>query len=135
MSIRDFKRLEVREVMEKAVTNTKDASLEVVYSQISASPSEMVEIVDDQNILVGIATKTAMTRGLLEHGKRAPIDRAMYKNPFSIRGDKTVEEAIETMNEKRVDKLPVVDSEGKAIGVISRSGIMKQIGRFLSIRL
>ena len=135
MSIDEFGKLSLRKVMNRPVTNTVKSNIEIVHHQLSASPSEMVEIVNDQGKLVGVATKTSVMKGLLDHGKTAKIEQAMYKDFTSITDDKTVEDAIQLMNEKKIDKLPVVDAEGKIVGIVSRKELLRKAGSFLSLRL
>ena len=117
MSTEELDKMSIKNVMKPPVTNIKENNIEVVYHQLFATPSEMVEIIDDDK-LVGIVTKTAIMKGLLEHDKTEKIEKVMYKNFTSINDDATVQDAIQLMNEKKVNKLPVIDGEGKIVGTV-----------------
>lgn len=135
MSIDEFDKLPLRKVMSEPATIPQDKSIENVHYQLSASPSEIVGIVDDKEKLVGVATKTSVMKGLLDHGKKAKIEEAMYTGFISITDDKTVKDALQLMNEKKIDKLPVVDAEGRIVGVVSRKELLRKVGSFLTLRL
>jgi len=135
MSVAEIKKLKVTEIMDKPVINTEDSNLELVYTQLLATPQEMVAIVDDQNALKGVVTKTRIMKGLLDQGKRAKIGEVMYKNPVSIKDNQTIEDAIQILNENKLDKAPVVDSNGKLVGVVSRESMLRKVGSRLSLRL
>jgi len=49
----------------------------------------------------------------------------MSKKIFYVRPEDTIEEAARIMSEKHVRRLPVVDNEGRLVGVISRSDILR----------
>lgn len=49
----------------------------------------------------------------------------MTKNPLSVRGDDSVEQAAVLMVERHIGGLPVVDEENKVIGIITDSDIFK----------
>jgi arabinose-5-phosphate isomerase len=71
--------------------------------------------------LVGIFTHGDLAR-LLEGDaaldKRAPIERLMGRNPKTIGPDELVEEATRRMKEHRVDQIPVIDADGRPIGLL-----------------
>jgi len=135
MSIDKLDEMSIRNVMKPPVTNIKESNIEVVYHQLFATPSEMVEIVDDDDKLVGIVTKTAMMKGLLKHDKNEIIEEVMYTNFTSINDDSTVHDAIQLMNEKKVNKLPVINDQGEIVGTISRTNVLNKMKSFLSLRL
>jgi len=134
MSTEDLDKMSIRNVMKPPVTNIKESNIEVVYHQLFATPSEMVEIIDDDK-LVGIVTKTAIMKGLLKHDKTDKIEKVMYTNFTSINDDSTVQDAIQLMNEKKVNKLPVIDDKGKIVGTVTRNNVLRKMRSFLSLRL
>jgi predicted transcriptional regulator len=136
LSTAQFNKLLVKEVMQKSLEINENSTIEIVSAQLAASPSEMVEIVNDKGELTGTATKTSVMKGLLQGASKSDeIKKAMYNNPLNIHEDKTVEEAIQTLNENQVDKLPVVDKDGKLVGTISRKDLLSKAGSFLKFKL
>ncbi|MCT7968572.1 CBS domain-containing protein [Laspinema sp. D1] len=53
------------------------------------------------------------------------VGEVMTKNPQTIRPDKSLREAAELMHEKGVHRLPVIDSAGKPIGILTRGDIVR----------
>ncbi|AFY81459.1 CBS domain-containing protein [Oscillatoria acuminata] len=53
------------------------------------------------------------------------VGEVMSTNPQTIRPEKSLREAAELMHEKGVHRLPVIDSEGKPIGILTRGDIVR----------
>ncbi|MCT7974848.1 CBS domain-containing protein [Laspinema olomoucense] len=53
------------------------------------------------------------------------VGEVMTKNPQTIRPEKSLREAAELMHEKGVHRLPVIDSAGKPIGILTRGDIVR----------
>ncbi|MCT7977363.1 CBS domain-containing protein [Laspinema olomoucense] len=53
------------------------------------------------------------------------VGEVMTKNPQTIRPEKSLREAAELMHEKGVHRLPVIDSVGKPIGILTRGDIVR----------
>jgi acetoin utilization protein AcuB len=56
---------------------------------------------------------------------RLKIKEIMSKNPITIPMDYTVEETAEVLLKNRINGAPVVDNEGKVMGVITQTDILK----------
>jgi arabinose-5-phosphate isomerase len=78
-------------------------------------------IVDEAGLLRGIFTD-GDARRLLETGEmkhlHAPVDDFMGKSPKSIGPEALVEEAQRLLQEFHIDQVPVVDGEGRPIGLL-----------------
>jgi CBS domain-containing protein len=53
------------------------------------------------------------------------VGEVMSKNPVTITPDKTVKEAAQLMHDRNVHRLPVLDSEGQVIGILTRGDIIR----------
>ncbi len=53
------------------------------------------------------------------------VGEVMSDHPFTIKPDKSVKEAARLLNEKRIDRLPVVDDSGKVVGIITRGDVVR----------
>jgi IMP dehydrogenase len=79
-------------------------------------------ILDNDGRLVGIVT----TRDLLfEKGNGRPISEIMTRAVVSAPRDTTLEEAEKILHEHRIEKLPLVDPDGRLAGLITTKDIMK----------
>jgi len=79
-------------------------------------------LVDGNGRLSGILTDADIRRLLLTHRGRdllaEPVADLMTRDPKSIRLGELASEAVAILNEYRIDELPVVDAEGRPVGVI-----------------
>lgn len=53
------------------------------------------------------------------------VGEVMSKNPITISSDKSLKEAAKVMHDKKVHRLPVLDSEGQVIGILTRGDIVR----------
>ncbi|BAZ53135.1 CBS domain-containing protein [Nostoc ellipsosporum NOK] len=53
------------------------------------------------------------------------VGEVMSKNPITISPDKTVKEAAKLMHDRNVHRLPVLDSAGQVIGILTRGDIIR----------
>jgi CBS domain-containing protein len=91
-----------------------------------------VIVVDRDENPIGIVTERDLSRKLRGNGpawKRRPIDtiairRVMSNGLITIDIDADLKEAVETMLQKKISSIPVVDEEGLA-GIITKTDLMK----------
>jgi len=78
-------------------------------------------VVDTHGRLAGILTDGDVRRLINQHGAAAldkPIAECMTKHPRCLPAQSLVRDAVRMIRELRVDELPVVDTDGKPIGLI-----------------
>ena len=83
-------------------------------------------VVDDAGRLAGIFTDGDLRRRVFEAAKRGeesallrrPIAQVMTPDPRHLPADALVRDAVRLMRELRIDEAPVVDVEGRPIGLI-----------------
>ena len=106
-------------------------------------------VVDDNNRVIGviseadILTLAGMSR---EHtfkdilrnllGEPVParktgntVGEVMSFPPITSKGDDEIGDVARIFDERRIKRLPVVDDEGRLIGIVSRADIVRAIGR------
>lgn len=81
-----------------------------------------IPIVDTDNKLIGIVTNRDLR---FEKDIRKPLRDIMTKNVISTKQGTTFAEAAEILQQHRIEKLPVVDSEGHLVGLITYRDIIK----------
>lgn len=57
------------------------------------------------------------------------IDQIMTKNVIKVKSDASVTDAAELMDSHKVKRLPVVDNEGKLVGIVTRGDIIGSMVR------
>jgi CBS domain-containing protein len=53
------------------------------------------------------------------------VGEAMSKNPITISPDKTLKQAAQIMHDRSVHRLPVLDSAGQVIGILTRGDVIR----------
>lgn len=82
-----------------------------------------IPVVDEKNILVGIVTNRDLR---FERNINRPVDEVMTSENIVTTSQTTnLEEAAEILQCHKIEKLPVVDSEGHLIGLVTYKDITK----------
>jgi arabinose-5-phosphate isomerase len=117
--------LRVRDVMRTGSRNPTvlwDASLRetaAVMTRTEGRPGA-ASVVDAQGKLVGIFTDGDLRR-LVQSGEvdfTRPVSAVMGKSPRTVGPDSLATAAAEMMRDTQVDQLPVVDGEGRPVGLL-----------------
>ncbi|MGC9517880.1 MAG: CBS domain-containing protein [Methanomicrobiales archaeon] len=58
------------------------------------------------------------------------VDEIMTKNVITIHGDSNISDAAEIMDSKDINRLPVVDDNGKLMGIVTRGDIIGAMVKF-----
>lgn len=87
-----------------------------------------VSIIDKNSKLVGYFTDGDLRRGLQkdENLLKKKISSVMTKKPLVITPDKLAVEAARFLKEKGCDNLPVVDKNGRVIGIIDEGDLLAE---------
>lgn len=115
----------LKDVMNKNVVAVRpDISLKDAAKTMYDRHIGSLIVVDDENI-VGILTQSDIIKAVtLEKNLDSTlVDEAMKKEVVTIDYEKTVEDAVNLMMEKRIKRLPVT-KDGKLAGVITASDII-----------
>ncbi|MBB3212724.1 arabinose-5-phosphate isomerase [Herbaspirillum sp. Sphag1AN] len=113
----------VRDVMRSgdAVPAVKpDVSLSVALMEITRKGMAMTAVVNDANEPIGVFTDGDLRR-LLEQGKdftQFSIAQVMHYGPRTIHPDQLAVDAVQVMEEFRINQLLVADSQGKLVGAL-----------------
>ncbi|HSN14335.1 MAG TPA: KpsF/GutQ family sugar-phosphate isomerase, partial [Anaeromyxobacteraceae bacterium] len=117
--------MKVGELMRQGAANpivaeTAPLSAAVAVMTETAGRPGAASVVDDAGRLVGIFTDGDLRR-LVEHGQTdfsAPVSTAMGRDPRRVKPDLLVTEAAHVMRKARIDQVPVVDGDGRPVGLL-----------------
>ncbi|HET8538747.1 MAG TPA: KpsF/GutQ family sugar-phosphate isomerase [Anaeromyxobacter sp.] len=117
--------MKVHELMRGAEANPvvrEDAPLSAAVAVMTETPGRpgATSVVDAAGRLVGIFTDGDLRR-LVEHGETdfaRPVAAAMGRNPRTVRPDALVVDAARILRQARIDQVPVVDAEGRPVGLL-----------------
>ena len=143
------RRIPVRDVMTvDVVTIRDDMGMNEAADLLSANRISGLPVVDGENRVLGVITEADLLsmaglkkghafKDIIRHllGEPLPAKKesksihAFMSSPAITTGpDTDIREVALILDEKRIKRLPVVDGQGKLIGVISRQDIVRTIG-------
>jgi arabinose-5-phosphate isomerase len=105
----------------------QDTKVEDVLLAITRARCGCACVVDGKNKVLGIFTDGDLRRRLKEDSAllSRKVKDVMTKAPTMIRQDKLAAEAFDILKIKRIDELPVVDKNGKAVGLLDVQDLLK----------
>ncbi|MBN1813876.1 MAG: DUF190 domain-containing protein, partial [Anaerolineae bacterium] len=145
----------VGEVMMTQVPSVSaGAPLAEVVDLIVSTAQRRVIVVDEERRVVGIITDGDLLKraaesergGILQAlASRAPVSRQegvihmrqrtagdlMTPQPVSVHPDTPLLDALQLLLEHRIKRLPVVDDEGRLVGLLGRGGVLQMLSREL----
>jgi CBS domain-containing membrane protein len=147
---RFLSRVMVKDVMTKNVIAVKrDADLHEASRLLSENGISGMPVVDADSHVIGVISEADILvlagmnkkhtfRDVLRTilGEPVPsrtvgnrVEDVMSFPPITSKTDDEVVEAAKILDERRIKRLPVVDNEGKLLGIISRADIVRAIGK------
>jgi CBS domain-containing membrane protein len=143
-------RIAVRDVMTtKVVTVKRNADLHEAARLLSENRISGMPVVDDANRVIGVISEADVLvlagmqkehsfRDILRNilGEPVParksgdkVQDVMSFPPVTSKANDDVQEVAEIFDKRRIKRLPVVDDDGKLLGIISRADIVRAIGK------
>lgn len=128
--------LRVSDVMVREVVAVgKDARLKEIANLMYERRIGSVVVVDEAGKPAGIVTERdvvyACAKGL---SADTPVWMVMTENPVTINEDAQLIDAVEKMRELNVRHLPVVNKEGKLVGILSVRDVLDLAAFLVRIR-
>jgi IMP dehydrogenase len=109
-------------IVDKPISMRESNTVGDVKRVVDETGTGGILIVDNEEKLIGIVS----TRDLLfEHDMNKPVTEIMSREVHSASPDTTLKEAERLLHEHRVEKLPLVDGDGKVAGLVTLKDIMK----------
>ena len=113
------------------------SAIEVATRIVLSAINGMPVISRDDGRLLGVVTTIDILRALRGGGDLTKImaKELMSSHPVSVKEDTDVNEIIDQMDKNGIMMIPVVENDGRLIGVCSRSDVLKEIlnERFVTI--
>ena len=109
-------------IVDKPITMTDAHTVGDVKRVVDETGTGGILILDSEEKLIGIVS----TRDLLfEDDDDRPVTEIMSRDVHSAAPDTSLKEAERLLHEFRVEKLPLVDKDGKVAGLVTLKDIMK----------
>jgi CBS domain-containing protein len=90
-------------------------------------------VVDEQNRIKGVISDRDVLRALARtpDWKSKPVSDIMTHEPFVVRRDTNLTDALGQLLEKRINCLPVVDEELRVCGILTSTDLLKSYHKVL----
>ena len=113
----------VRDVMRTGAaipTVSEDASLYAALLEISKKGMAMTAVVDTDGRAIGVFTDGDLRRLIenMQDFSTLSIAAVMHRNPRSVQPDQLAVDAVDMMEEFRINQLLVTDADGKLVGAL-----------------
>ncbi|HVA85781.1 MAG TPA: DUF190 domain-containing protein [Candidatus Saccharimonadales bacterium] len=141
--------LDVRDVMTRPVVSIgQDASLGEAVERLVGRHFRSLPVIDDDDRLVGVISngdlvgrgglpvRLELLNGMLHEARQRIIGElpdgtlvrdVMTRDVAVARAGETVATATRRMSERRLKRLPVVDADGRLLGILSRADILRAV--------
>jgi len=122
--------LKVKDIMRIGKANpvvNEEKTVSSVLLEITQARAGAATVVDKKGKLVGIFTDGDLRRhlGTDKDLPRLKIKEVMTRNPLAITEGKLAAEAMHTLQEKKIDEMPVVDKNRRPIGLLDVQDLLK----------
>lgn len=120
-------------------TVTPETPISEAHQMMKEKKIRRLPVVDQHGKLIGIVTigdireaspSDATTLSIWELNylwAQLTISKVMTRNPLTIRIDAPILDAAQIMLEKKISGLPVVDDDGKLVGILTESDIFRML--------
>ena len=123
--------MKVRQIMTSSpATCLLDTSIEAVSRMMAQKNCGAIPVVNnfEELIPIGVVTDRDITCRALASG-RSPLDlRAkdvMTPNPVALGAEASIEECCNIMEERAIRRMPIIDQNGKCIGIVAQADIAR----------
>ena len=114
----------VKSVVTARENTTLERAIEMLYRRHIGS----IVVIDKDQKCRGVFTERDAIRTVAQKIPLAtPLKKVMTKNVITIREGATLSEAMGTVASKGVRHLPVVDRQGKIVGMLSIRGFLDEL--------
>ncbi|MFH2139052.1 MAG: KpsF/GutQ family sugar-phosphate isomerase [Candidatus Omnitrophota bacterium] len=124
------KLLKVKDLMRKGPDNpivSEKTMVKTVLLQITKSRAGCAVVVNKKKQMIGIFTDGDLRRHIESEPDllQKEVRLVMTKKPMSINREKLAVEAVKLLKDKKIDELPVVDEQGRPVGLLDVQDLLK----------
>jgi CBS domain-containing protein len=117
----------VASVMHTAVTCTENEPIKDIASRIVTHSVNHIIVINEHDKITGIVTSWDITRAMAE-GRKALTD-VVSRRVVTAKPDEPLETASKRMAKHNINALPVIDNEGKVLGIVTSEDVAKLLGK------
>lgn len=108
-------------------SKVSDVALAIISGEVSGIP-----VIDGNKKVVGVITEFDIIRAIKKgmNIKDITTEEIMTKSPITVNEDTNINDIIDILETKHFVRVPVVDNNGKLVGIVSRRDILKGVTEF-----
>jgi CBS domain-containing protein len=125
---RDFKSLTAAQFMQdEAYYYHANATGEKLAAAMTMGGFGSVPVLDNERRLIGLVSEFDLLKAIMEGKELSRVTAAeiMTRNPISLAHTTPAMEIVRLLEEKHLIRVPIVDAEGKLMGVVARRDILE----------
>ena len=105
-------------------SKVSDVALAIISGEVSGIP-----VIDGNKKVVGVVTEFDIIRAIKKgmNIKDITTEEIMTKNPITVNEDTNINDIIDILETRHFIRVPVVDKNGKLVGIVSRRDILKGV--------
>ena len=111
-----------------------EESAQVAADRMRAESVGTLIVIDANRVPVGIITDRDLVVRVMARGmdaRRAKVGQVMSAHPRCVSEETPIEDAVATMRRLVVRRLPVVDEDGRLVGVVSIDDVLELVAEEL----
>ncbi len=98
-------------------------TLDVAAEALIRTSQHDFPVLDEDGVVLGVLTRQAMIKGLKATGGNAGINQLIHRNLPTVTPHSRFDRAFQLMHQAKCSALPVVDLEGKLVGLITTENV------------
>lgn len=109
-------------------TATRDESVQAAAERMHTRNVGTLVVVNDREEPIGMITDRDLALRVVAAGREpfcTPVRQAMTENPTTLSEEATLETAIGAMCAEPCRRLPLVDADGKLVGLLSLDDVLR----------
>lgn len=121
--------MQIKQIMSHPIVSVPaDATLDQAARLMWEFDCGFVPVIGDEGRLAGVVTDRDICMAAYTQGKMLgaiPISSAMARTVVAVHGEELVEQAEYLMRESQIRRLPVLDEDGRPVGVVSMNDLAR----------
>ncbi|MBN9478624.1 MAG: CBS domain-containing protein [Bordetella sp.] len=121
--------MKIRDVMSKDVQVARpEDTLEDVAGRMASGDFGFIPVADGDRLIGAVTDRDIVVRGVAAGaGPQARVLDVLSRDALVVRADDDLKAALDLMSSRQIRRLPVVDKDGRLVGVVSLGDLSTRV--------
>ncbi|GAA0766563.1 CBS domain-containing protein [Brevundimonas olei] len=121
--------MKIRDVMSKDVQVARpEDTLQNVAGRMAAGDFGFIPVADGDRLIGALTDRDIVVRGVASGaGPEARVLEVLSRDALVVRADDDLKVALDLMSSRQIRRLPVVDKDGRLVGVVSLGDLSTRV--------